>query len=57
MGVKNQDKLAQLEELILRAEMEVRAAKSIEAIDNNDIVSLADFTKKNKAWLEKKASK
>lgn len=55
MRVTRQETLAQVEELLVRAEMEARAVESLEAIDNNDVVSLADFTKNNKVWLEKGA--
>jgi len=57
MRVRNQEILEQLEELLIRAEMELRAEDSLRAIENNNVISLDDFTQSNQDWLKKKATK
>ena len=57
MRVSNQEILEQLEELLIRAEMESRADESLQAIENNDVVALDDFAKNNQSWIKKKAIK
>lgn len=56
MRVRNQVILDQLEELLIRAEMESRADESLKAVEKDDVLSLDDFTQSNQAWLKKKAS-
>lgn len=57
MRVRNQVVLEQLEELLVRAEMELRAEESLKAIENNDVVALDGFTQNNQSWIKKRASK
>ena len=57
MRVVNQETLEQVEELLVRVEMESRAKESLRAIEENDVVSLIDFGKKNQSWLQKKSTK
>ena len=57
MRVRKQETLALVEDILVRAEMEARASESEEAIEKGDVVSLDEFTKKNQAWLKKRASK
>lgn len=57
MRVRNQEILEQLEALLIRAEMELRAEDSLRAIENNNVISLDDFTQSNQDWLKKKATK
>jgi len=57
MRVRSQAVLEQLDELLIRAEMESRAEESLKAIDTNDVVALDDFTQNNQSWLKKRASK
>jgi len=57
MRVGNQETLEQVEELLVRVEMESRAKESLRAIEENDVVSLEDFGKKNQSWLQKKSTK
>lgn len=57
MRVGNQETLEQVEELLVRVEMESRAKESLRAIEENDVVSLIDFGKKNQSWLQKKSTK
>lgn len=57
MRVRNQETLALVEEMLIRAEMESRANESEEAIENGNVVSLEQFNKNNEAWLKKRASK
>lgn len=56
MRVRKQEILEQLEELLIRAEMESRAEESLKSIENNDVVSLDDFTQNNQSWLKKRAT-
>ncbi len=56
MRVKTQDTLSQVEELLIRAEMELRANESLEAIGKNDVVTIEKFAENNKSWLKKRAS-
>jgi len=49
--------LAQVEEILIHAEMESRALESMSAIENKDIVTLDIFTQSNQAWLKKRNSK
>ena len=57
MGVRKQETLAMVEEILTRAEMELRANESEEAIEKGNVVSLDEFTQKNQDWLKKRASK
>ncbi len=57
MRVRKQEILEQLEDLLIRAEMESRADESLKAIEKNDVVALDDFTKNNQSWIKKKAIK
>ena len=57
MRVGNQETLEQVEELLVRVEMESRAKESLRAIEENDVVSFEDFGKKNQSWLQKKSTK
>lgn len=57
MRVRSQVVLEQLDELLIRAEMESRAEESLKAIDNNDPVALDDFTQNNQSWIKKKPLK
>lgn len=57
MRVRKQEILEQLEDLLIRAEMESRADESLKAIEKNDVVALDDFTKTNQSWIKKKAIK
>jgi len=57
MRVRSQQTLAQVEEILIRAEMESRALESMAAIENKDIVTLDEFTQSNQTWLKKRNSK
>ena len=56
MRVGNQAVLEQLEELLIRAEMEARADESLKAIGKGNLVNLEEFTKSNQSWIKKRAS-
>jgi hypothetical protein len=56
MKVNELSTLERMEELISQAEMESRTKKSLEAIENNDVVSIDKFSKENKKWLSNKYS-
>ena len=49
--------LKRMEKLIIQAEMEARAEKSLQAIENGEVVTLKQFSNENRKWLKKKYSK
>ncbi len=57
MKVKEVSTLQRLEKLIIQAEMESRAEESLKAIDEGEVLSIDEFSKKNKQWLKKKYTK
>ena len=46
--------LKRMEKLIIQAEMEARAEKSLQAIENGEVVTLKQFSNENRKWLKKK---
>lgn len=57
MRVEHYETLAEIEELLKRAEIQFRVEESLKAIENNDVMDLETFTEKNKEWLKNKTSK
>ncbi len=57
MKVKEVSTLQRLEKLITQAEMETRTEESLKAIDEGKVLSIDEFSKKNKQWLKKKYTK
>lgn len=57
MRVRSQETLKLVEEILIRADMESRAIESEKAIENGNVVSLDEFTQKNRDWLKKRSSK
>lgn len=57
MKVHEVSTLKRMEDLIIQAEMESRAEKSLKAIENGDINEIDQFRKANKQWLKKKYTK
>ena len=57
MRVHEVSTLQRMEKLIIQAEMESRAEKSIEAIEKGDVLSVDEFSKENRQWLKKKYMK
>ncbi len=55
--VRNQETLIQIEALLIRAEMNLRASESINTIESGEVIPLNKFTENNQVWLKKKASK
>ena len=49
--------LKRIEKLIIQAEMEARAEKSLEAIEKGEVVALEQVSNENRKWLKKKYSK
>ena len=49
--------LKRMEKLIIQAEMEARAEKSLQAIEKGEVVTLKQFGNENRKWLKKKYSK
>ncbi|MCA1752620.1 MAG: hypothetical protein ABR572_04060 [Cryomorphaceae bacterium] len=57
MRVRRQETLTQVEEILIRAEMELRAEESMAAIEKKDVLPPDEFTESNQSWLRKKGSK
>ncbi len=57
MRVQEASTLQRIEKLIIQAEMESRAEKSLKAIDKGDVLSMDEFRKENRQWLKKKYTK
>lgn len=57
MRVHEVSTLQRMEKLIIQAEMESRAEKSIEAIEKGEVLSVDEFSKENRQWLKKKYMK
>ena len=57
MRVHEVSTLQRMEKLITQAEMESRAEKSLEAIKKGDVLSMDEFSKENRQWLNKKYTK
>lgn len=53
MMVRRQTTLEEVENILVRAEMESRAEESLEAIAKGDFVTLEEFSEGNSAWLRK----
>ena len=53
MQINTRETLAQVEEILIRAEMEARTKQSLEAIDNNETVDLREFKESRQAWIRK----
>jgi hypothetical protein len=57
MKVHEVSTLQRMEDLIIQAEMESRAEKSLKAIEKGDIVEIDQFRKENKQWLKQNSTK
>lgn len=57
MRIERHETLREIEELLIRAEMQFRAEEALQAIENNNVIDLDTFANKNKEWLKKRASK
>jgi len=57
MKVKRAVILEKIETLLIHSEMEIRAEESIKAIQQNETVTLDQFTQNNRSWIENKATK
>lgn len=57
MKVKHESTLNEIEKILIQTELESRAKASSEAIENNDTISLDEFSKKNQSWLRKNATR
>jgi len=49
--------LDQIEELLVRAEMQARADEALEDIANGSVISLEEFLKGNQEWLKARGIK
>lgn len=49
--------LEKVESLLIHSEMEIRAEESIKAIQQNETITLDQFTQNNKSWIKGKATK
>jgi hypothetical protein len=52
MKIKRIGALNELDETLIRLEMESRAIESEEAIDSGEVLSLEEFSRKSNEWLE-----
>jgi hypothetical protein len=52
MKIKRIGALNELDETLIRLEMESRAIESDEAIDSGKVLSLEEFSRKSNEWLE-----
>ena len=52
MKIKRIGALNELDETLIRIEMESRAIESDEAIDSGKVLSLEEFSRKSNEWLE-----
>jgi hypothetical protein len=57
MKVHEVTTLKRMEKLIIQAEMEARAEKSLQAAEKGEVVTLKQFNSENRKWLKKKYSK
>ena len=57
MKVHEVSTLQRMEDLIIQAEMESRAEKSLKAIEKGDIIEIDQFRKENKQWLKQNSTK
>lgn len=51
MKIKKLAALKQLDEILVRLEMESRAIESEEAIEEDSVMSLEEFSRKSNEWL------
>lgn len=51
MKIKKLAALKQLDEILVRLEMESRAIESEEAIEEGNVMSLEEFSRKSNEWL------
>ena len=54
---ENEDVLKKLEQLMVKAQLEIHAQESLLAIENNNTQSLDDFHRNNHEWLKKTFTK
>lgn len=55
--IERHETLTEIEELLIRAEMQFRAKESLQAIEDNYVMDLDTYAKKNTEWLKNRASK
>lgn len=51
MQVERESTLREVEELLIRAEMQARHEESMEAIRNGDVMTAKEFRQSNSEWL------
>jgi hypothetical protein len=56
MKVGRQNTLQKVEDILIRSEMEARAEESVKAIEQNEVITLDQFTENTQSWLNKNAS-
>ncbi|WP_339793853.1 hypothetical protein [uncultured Imperialibacter sp.] len=57
MQVQKKSTLERMDQLITQAEMETRAQESLEAINKGDVLSLDEFSQKNREWAKENYTK
>ncbi len=55
MKVREEDVLKKYEQLLIEAQLFTRTEESMQAIENNQTVTLENFSKGNKEWMESKS--
>ena len=55
MKVREEDVLKKYEQLLIEAQLFTRTEESMLAIENNQTVTLENFSKGNKEWMESKS--
>ena len=56
LNIRKESILKRYEKLLMQAEMEERAELSLQAIDQEKVISLEEFSKNAKEWIKKKRS-
>lgn len=51
MQVERESTLREVEELLIRAEMQARHEESMEAVRNGDVLTASEFRESNRQWL------
>lgn len=57
MKVREEDVLKKYEQLLIEAQLFTRTEESMQAIENNQTVTLENFSKGNKEWMESKITR
>jgi hypothetical protein len=56
MQVGDHSTLKQVEEILIRDQMEAEIQESVQNIEKGEVVSLEEFKKRNQNWLKRRAT-